>query len=287
MKTTKEFSATHSMSTDWFVADEDGNIALFSFDENGPVPIDIPGESSSYLMTAEDDFGEKDSDAIEYLELTDEQVEELMSNAVSPDKYDTAKKYHLFVQVDETVKKNFLDVFIDKIEFCLSHKHGIYFLYNLFDYDESKAYRERTLNTFYKTVKRVISVSIDAYDEEDFSGADGKWPLPFYTFKQPYSSYSELAKRTNIPKYPFKVEQIPENQRDKLIHIPVKFSECTGFQIAQYAICSWYAGIEWIEKNKRYYTKFPKTGGGFCYILDDQNKEKDGATPITLPDEDD
>ena len=123
MKTTKEFSATHSMSTDWFVADEDGNIALFSFDENGPVPIDIPGESSSYLMTAEDDFGEKDSDAIEYLELTDEQVEELMSNAVSPDKYDTAKKYHLFVQVDETVKKNFLDVFIDKIEFCLSQNH--------------------------------------------------------------------------------------------------------------------------------------------------------------------
>ena len=54
MKTTKEFPATHSMSTQWFVVDEEGNIGLFDFDENGPVPVDIPSESSSYLMTAEE-----------------------------------------------------------------------------------------------------------------------------------------------------------------------------------------------------------------------------------------
>ena len=64
MKTMKEFPATHSMSTEWFVVDEEGNIALFDFDENGPVPVDIPVESSSCLMTSEEDFGEKDSDEI-------------------------------------------------------------------------------------------------------------------------------------------------------------------------------------------------------------------------------
>ena len=69
MKTTKEFPATHSMSTEWFVVDEDGNIALFAFEEDGPVPIDIPSESNSYLMTAEEDFGEKDSNNIEYLDV--------------------------------------------------------------------------------------------------------------------------------------------------------------------------------------------------------------------------
>ena len=82
MKTMKEFPATHSMSTEWFVVDEEGNIALFDFDENGPVPVDIPVESSSCLMTSEEDFGEKDSDEIEYLELTDEQVEEPAELAV-------------------------------------------------------------------------------------------------------------------------------------------------------------------------------------------------------------
>ena len=47
MKTTKEFPATHSMSTQWFVVDEEGNIALFDFDENGPVPVNIPSEKNS------------------------------------------------------------------------------------------------------------------------------------------------------------------------------------------------------------------------------------------------
>lgn len=286
MKTTKEFPATHSMSTDWFVVDEEGNIALFDFDENGPVPVDIPKESSSYLMTAEEDFGEKDSDAIEYLELTDEQVEELMSDAVTPDKHNIEDEYDLFVQVYEEDKKDFLDVFIDKIKFCVSHKHGIYCM-DLFDYDEPEAYRKRTLETFYKTVKRVVHVYVDAYTEENFSANKEKWHLPFYVYKQPYDSCNELAKRTNIPKHPFKEEQIPENQRHKLLRVPLKFSECKGFQIAQYAICSWYAGIEELRKDKRNYTKFPKTGGGFCYILEEQDKDKDGETPITLPAGDD
>ena len=284
MKTTKEFPATHSMSTEWFVVDEEGNIALFDFDENGPVPVDIPEESSSYLMTAEEDFGEKDSDTIEYLDLSDEQVEELMSKAVAPDKYDIENEYDIFVQVDESNRKEFLDVFIDKIEYCLSHKHGIYFIWNLYDYAEPKVYRARTLETFYKSVKRAVHIYVDEYTEEEFIGDKADWPLPFYVYKQPYSSYTELAKRTNIPKFPFKENQIPEKQRHKLIRIPVKFSECTGFQIAQYVICHWYFGGD-LKHENRTYTKFPKTEGGFFYVLEGQDKDKDGETPITLPGE--
>lgn len=285
MKTNKEFPATHSMSTEWFVVDEEGNIGLFSFNENGPVPVDIPSESDSFLMTAEEDFGEKDSDLIEYLELTDEQVEELMSDAVSPEKFDIENEYNLFVQVDEANKKEFIDVFIDKIGYCLSHKHGIYFLDWIFGYEEPEFYRNRALDTFNKTVKRVVHVYDEAYCDEDFSGTETKWPLPFYCYNQPYSSQSELAKRTNVPKYPFKEEQISEKQRKKLIRIPVKFSECTGFQIAQYAICHWcFGGDEKI--NNRIYAMFPKTEGGYCYILENQKKDEDGEIPIVLPIED-
>ena len=286
MKTNKEYPATHSMSTEWFVVDEDGNIALFAFEEDGPVPIDIPSESNSYLMTAEEDFGEKDSNNIEYLELTDEQVEELMRDAVTPENYNIKDDYCLFVQVNEEHKKEFLEVFIDKIEFCLSHKHGIYFLSWIFGYEESEFYRNRALNTFYKTVKRVVYIYDGAYCDENFSGTETKWPLPFYCYYQPYNSQSELAKRTNVPKYPFKEEQISERQRKKLIRIPVKFSECTGFQIAQYAICHWRSGV-YEEIDNKIYTRFPKTEGGYCYILDEQNKEDDGETPIVLPAGDD
>ena len=285
MKTNKEFPATHSMSTEWFVVDEDGNIALFAFEEDGPVPVDIPIESNSYLMTAEEDFGEKDSNNIEYLELTDEQVEELMSDAVSPENYNIKDDHCLFVQVEESNKKEFLEVFIDKIEFCFSHKHGIYFLYSLF-YDETEISCKQIIDAFYKTVSRVVYIYDGAYCDEDFSGTETKWPLPFYCYYQPYNSQLELAKRTNVPKYPFKEEQISEWQRKKLIRIPVKFSECTGFQIAQYAICRWRSGV-YEEIDNKLYTKFPKTEGGYCYILDEQNKEDDGETPIVLPAGDD
>lgn len=284
MKTTKEFPATHSMSTEWFVVDEEGNVALFAFDENGPVPVDIPRESSSFLMTAEEDFGEKDSDTVEYLELTDEQVEELMADSVTPDKYDIENEYDIFVQVDDAHKKDFLEFFKNDVEFCLSHKHGIYFLFCLFDYDESESSKKRSLETFYKTVKRAVHIYVDAYTDENSSLTKDNWPLPFYVFKQPYSPYSELAKRTNIPKFPFKENQIPEKQRHKLIRIPVKFSECTGFQIAQYVICHWYFGGD-LEHENRTYTKFPKTEGGFFYVLEGQDKDEDGETPITLPGE--
>ena len=71
-----------------------------------------------------------------------------------------------------------------------------------------------------------------------------------------------------------------------MLRVPLKFSECTGFQIAQYAICHWFASYE-KEINNRTYAKFPKTGGGHCYILDYQDKDKDGPIPIVLPTEDD
>ena len=50
----KEYPATHSMSTGWFIADKDGNIAIFDFNENGPIPCDIPESSANGVL--EEDF---------------------------------------------------------------------------------------------------------------------------------------------------------------------------------------------------------------------------------------
>lgn len=38
MITDKEYPATHSMSTAWYMVDADGNVGLMAFDDNGPVP---------------------------------------------------------------------------------------------------------------------------------------------------------------------------------------------------------------------------------------------------------
>lgn len=34
----KEYPATHSMATAWYFADEEGNVAIMDYNDNGPVP---------------------------------------------------------------------------------------------------------------------------------------------------------------------------------------------------------------------------------------------------------
>lgn len=42
MKFDKEYPAIHSMETAWYAADEDGNVALIMYNDNGPVPENLP-----------------------------------------------------------------------------------------------------------------------------------------------------------------------------------------------------------------------------------------------------
>ena len=46
MKIDKEYPATHSMSTAWYIVDDEGNIGIMDYNENGPVPWGI-GENST------------------------------------------------------------------------------------------------------------------------------------------------------------------------------------------------------------------------------------------------
>ena len=50
MKLNKEYPATHSMSTAWYVADEEGNVGIMDFNENGPVPWQTEETSVDYLV---------------------------------------------------------------------------------------------------------------------------------------------------------------------------------------------------------------------------------------------
>ena len=49
MKIDKEYPATHSMSTSWYCVDDNGNVAIIDFNENGPVPWCTPEESIESL----------------------------------------------------------------------------------------------------------------------------------------------------------------------------------------------------------------------------------------------
>ena len=275
MKTKKEFPATHSMSTEWFVADQDGNIALFNFGEDGPIPEQIDfGDDCGSL----EDISTPDEDGINSLELTDEQTADMLKRFKPISSLSKDNEYDCIVQLkdDETVRKSFIAAFKKDITCCLSRKERIYLLNWFWDYEAS----EEEMN---KTIDFVKSACIGFYQEYyDSEGLYEDTIYPLYCYIQSDASNFEIPKRTAVPKHPLNVSQIPEEKLKKLIHVPVKFSECPGLQIAQYVICKSYYHYspDDIEKDGRTYSRFPKTGGGFCYILQDQDIEKDGEAPI-------
>ena len=81
MKTDKEYPATHSMSTSWYMVDDEGNIAIMQFDDNGPIPLGVHQECNfaSNLIFGEGFHNGKIDDSIQ---LTKEQIEELLGTLI-------------------------------------------------------------------------------------------------------------------------------------------------------------------------------------------------------------
>lgn len=281
MKTTKEFPATHSMSTEWFIADEEGNIAIFDFEDQGPVPEQIGDDFWGGL----EEIGIPDKDGISSFELTDEQANYMLKQFKPISDFSEENEYDCLVQIkdDEESLKTFINTFKKDIDCCLSHKERIYYVGWFWNY-------HATMETKRKRIELVKNICIGFLQEYfDTDNLTDKTVFPFYCYKQDYNSYEYLPQRTVKPKFPLKADQIPEENRKKLIHLPVKFSECSGLQIAQYVICSNYLSYDsdYTDEQGRGYIKLPKTEGGFCYILQNQDRDKDGPTPIVLPAEDD
>ena len=93
MKTTKEYPATHSMSTAWFAADVDGNVAIFDFNANGPIPNGAPIDDSIESIIC-DEFSEAKEDMpCPVLCLSDEQALELYNNCHQTKRKDAAASF--------------------------------------------------------------------------------------------------------------------------------------------------------------------------------------------------
>ena len=250
MKTTKEFPATHSMDTEWFIADAEGNIALFDFDDDRPVPAKIADNDD--FWGGLDEIGVPDKDGINSFELTNEQANYMLRHFKPISDFSTENEYDCLVQIkdDEESLKTFISTFNDDIECCLSHKHRIYYVSWFWDYDATDELKKKRL----ALVKDICTGFLQEYFDSDC--LSDKSVFPFYCYTQDY----KLLQRTAVPKYPLKENEIPEENRKKLIRLSAKFSDCKELQIAKYVLCKDYYGD---------------------YV------DGDGETPITLPDEDD
>ena len=91
----KEYPATHSMSTGWFVADKDGNIAIFDFNENGPIPCDIPESSANGVL--EEDFVLPDEKGIRNFNFDDNQADIIIEKLKTPSEFDEYGEYIVLI----------------------------------------------------------------------------------------------------------------------------------------------------------------------------------------------
>ena len=232
MKTTKEFPATHSMGTEWFIADAEGNIALFDFDDNGPVPTIIADNDD--FWGGLDEIGVPDKDGINSFELTDEQTLYMLNHFKPISDFSEENEYDCLVQIkdDEESLKAFISTFKDDIECCLSHKERIYYVGWFWDYDATGDLKKKRI----AIVKEICTGFLQEYFDSD--RLSDETVFPFYCYKQDYNP----LQRTAVPKYPLKDIQIPEENRKKLIHIKAKFSDCKELQITQYVKCKDYYG---------------------------------------------
>ena len=280
MKTDKEYPATHSMSTAWYIVDEDGNVGIMDFNENGPVPWETEETSVRDLVFGhEEDYKKK-----EYLpiDLTNEQIDELLGPSHSPEEENLW--FDCVVQIDKNQESEFLCL-SERPDFeiceCISKERGLYEI-DAFDcieiLPEDQPNKIKQAFTLWEMLEKGLIKEVyrksdfdtdDDYNGEEYVHEKRFDSAPYYIFHQPYSNWF-LPKCVNVPKHPVKLDQIPEKLRWRVLQVPLKFSKDTSFQIAEWYPCDamYYTyEIQYLDGNA--YGQLPMSDGSMAYFIRD------------------
>lgn len=258
----KEYPATHSMSTSWYIVDEEGNVGIMDFNANGPVPWGTEDISIDYLVW-------NDYDEVYDVDLKEEQLLYMLGDPEEPKGCLYYRDY--IIQIDSSQKVEFVSLCAKnklKIKTCLSESLGLYQMscdINLEDDDEAL----RALSKIIKKVYRKNDFDID----EDYE--DGKWTpylnfekIPYYLYWQPYSS-TQLSELVHKPDCPVKISQMSERMQKKAFHLPIKFKDSPKLQIAEFIPC----GVLGLDASKVEYINgceyglLPLSNGQMAYCL--------------------
>ena len=278
MKQTKEYPATHSMDTAWYIADEDGNVGIMEFNDNGPVPWQTEQTSVEELV-----FGhEEDYEMKEYIlvELTNEQIAELVRTPHPPEEEELWMD--CIIQIDVEKENEFLELAKDPdfdLEFCVSKERGLYSIdAYLCTSETQKDGKYQILES--SSLKKMLDkkIILQVFRKQDFWMND-EWKdekvihtkvfdtAPYYIFHQPYWT-GELPECMNIPEHPVKLEQFPDSLKKRILRVPLKFEETERFQIAEWHSCRSTtccdAPVEVV--NACEYMMLPLTDGNHAYV---------------------
>lgn len=277
MKTKKEYPATHSMSTAWYTVDEDGNVAIIEYDENGPVPYEVPSPADYAIEDLVYEVNEIDNLSSLQLKLnyTDEQALDIVSGAKDTCADLVRDYFDYIIQIDTTKERRFFEL-IEKARFIkgsyyvylsiISSKMGVYSLRLSDCEDIIKALIEE---------KVILKTKIDDIEleneflEENCTISAKEANLPFYVYKQPYWT-TDLIERVSQPEHPVKAEQLASGISN-VTHLPFRFSEVDKFQIAEYLPSRFYYGGVSVDGVKSYHA-LPLTNGEAAFFREDEDK---------------
>ena len=216
MKTDKEYPATHSMDTAWFVSDLDGNVAIFQFEEDGPGPIPFTDLHTNELIPM---LGEE-KDGIAVLPFTKKQVEELKSG-LKPVK--TAVEIRALSNILVLPEK--VDALINagaNFDLCFSIEEGFYHL--MYWKDDNEKDVQAFIDKGYILGAQECDIELYFSDERDDQTEHRLAHFPFYVYEQT-RCINVPPERVVVPKYPMKVEQMPVVAKKYMFSLPVRFAE--------------------------------------------------------------
>ncbi len=244
MKFDKEYPATHSMDTAWYLADADGNVAIIDYNDNGPVPWGTEENCIENLV-----FGRTDELINEeqiQINLTDDQLDLLLQDPHTPKE---EEYWTCIVQIDPSREDEYLmlakkEGFLENI--CLSKKRGLYYISSI----ESTYPTKQGKWVLYKKslIRKMISEGIiqKVYREPNYPLSDdllenGIEPIPFFVYAEEYQQTLQ-QKRVHVPSNPVKLGQFSETLQNRIPRLPILFAEKENIQVA-----------EWIPSSVNYY----------------------------------
>lgn len=276
MITNKEYPATHSMSTSWYMVDDEGNIGIMQFDDNGPVPYGLESDCSfaNNAATGEQLGANGQCGSIRF---TEQQIDELLGSPHAPQEekrwWDVAVK----IAPDDEARFHQLVDNSDIDVWCMSEQSGLYML----DASECVADYERVaegtvLDVLIKqgiirAVYTIPELEMDCkwnYKQQDVVFTKDFDSAPYYIYLQPYWP-DFLQQRMCTPRFPVTIDQVAEEKRHKLLRIPGKFSEMARMQIAQWHACRVSGVGEYRYVGDCTYNLLPTPDGEARYFLND------------------
>lgn len=276
MKIDKEYPATHSMSTAWYLVDDDDNVAIMQFDDNGPIPVGVPqnGNFADSIL-----FGEvfREDESCGEIELSEAQLDELLGEPHDPKQ--SFSWFEVVVKIDTTKEEEFMRIVGESeidLEGTISQKLGLYRIYPYKDVEDD-CETIRAGSSLELLIQSGIIIGVYSapnlwmecscsFEHKELTFTKSFEHAPYYLYLQPY--WTEfLQKRMHVPQHPVKLSQISVPHRHKALRIPGRFDEMDRIQIAK-----WYPSFLSYEPKDAivdggYYALLPIEGGGDIYVL--------------------